>query len=95
MSFTLEDLKTVSNLARLDLSDEELAQMVGNLNKVLESFRGLQQLDLSGIEITAHSVDTHSVWREDEPRNGLSRAEALSSAPASHAGLFLVPRIIE
>lgn len=95
MAVSLDDLKHLAELARLRLSEEEFASLHSDLNRVLEHFQQLQSLDLSGLEETPHAVDVESVWREDEPVEGLSREEVLAAAPEDQSGLFLVPTIIE
>ncbi|HWP30401.1 MAG TPA: Asp-tRNA(Asn)/Glu-tRNA(Gln) amidotransferase subunit GatC [Fimbriimonadales bacterium] len=95
MAITLEELRHLGELARLKLSDTELMAMHADLNKVLEHFESLQEIDFAGIPLTSHSVESSNVWAEDEPEEGLERDEALASAPQADCGLFLVPTIIE
>lgn len=95
MSISVEELRQMAELARLKLSDRELEAMHSDLNRVLAHFRSLQALDLSGVEVAPHAVDVEGIWAEDEPRDTLPRSKALSGAPQSEAGLFLVPTIIE
>ncbi|MCL6623766.1 MAG: Asp-tRNA(Asn)/Glu-tRNA(Gln) amidotransferase subunit GatC [Fimbriimonadales bacterium] len=95
MAISLDELRHVAHLARLNLSEEELLAMHHDLNRVMESFRHLQELQLSGVELTPHSVDITNVWGEDITEPGLSPEDALASAPSTEAGLFLVPTIID
>lgn len=95
MSITLDELRHLADLARLRLSEGEFESMQSDLNRVLDHFENLRQLDLGPVELTPHSVDVNSIWREDVPSPGLSREDALAGAPEVQAGLFLVPTIIE
>jgi len=95
MAITRDELAHLANLARLRLSDEEFDTMQSDLNRVLEHFERLQALDLAGLELTSHSVDLHSIWRDDFPVRGLDRHDVLAGAPEVQSGLFLVPTIIE
>lgn len=95
MPISVEELKHMADLARLRLSDDSLKAVHADLNKVLEQFQTLQELDLSGVDITPHSVDLNSIWAEDVLAKSIDRAEALSGAPKSESGLFFVPTIIE
>lgn len=95
MAISIEELKHLAELARLKLSEEEFSAMRADLNKVLEHFDRLRSLDLQEVELTPHSVDVTSVWREDLPKAGLTREDAVAGAPETQAGLFLVPAIIE
>ena len=85
----------MAELARLQLSDDSLKAVHSDLNKVLEQFRTLQELDLSGVDVTPHSVDLHSIWAEDVLAKSLDRSDAMSGSPKSESGLFFVPTIIE
>jgi aspartyl-tRNA(Asn)/glutamyl-tRNA(Gln) amidotransferase subunit C len=95
MAISLEELKHIALLARLRLSEGELMAMHSDLNRVLDHFMSLQQLDLAGIPLTSHSVDVHSIWEQDEPVYGFDHEDALSGAPMAESGLFLVPPIID
>ena len=95
MSITLDEVKHVARLARLSLDDGEIVTLQGELNALLGHFADLATIDLSGIEPAAHAVPLQNVWGDDVPRPGLSREAALRNAPASRAGLFVVPMIIE
>lgn len=95
MPISMDELRQIADLARLRLSDVELEAMHSDLNRVLTHFTHLQELQLAGVEVSAHAVDAKSVWDNDEPSGGLTRDQALSSAPSAESGLFLVPTIIE
>jgi len=81
----------VARLARLRLTDEELARMPGELSKILEHVEKMGELDLDGIEPTTHVVDLTNVLREDVPRPCLPRERALAGAPDPADGGFRVP----
>ncbi len=95
MSITLDEVKHVARLARLSLNDGEIVTLQGELNALLGHFADIAMVDISGIEPAAHAVPLRNVWADDVPRSGLSREVALRNAPASRAGLFVVPMIIE
>ena len=63
--------------------------------EVLQYVEKLKELDVDGVESTAHAVPLSNVLREDEPRESLSQEAALSNAPKSTNGLFVVPKIVE
>ena len=62
---------------------------------VLEYAEKLGALDLSHVESAAHAVPVFNVFREDEPRDGLSAEEALRNAPRQANGLFVVTKVVE
>jgi aspartyl-tRNA(Asn)/glutamyl-tRNA(Gln) amidotransferase subunit C len=95
MSITLDEVKHVARLARLQLDDLEIVTLQGELNALLGHFADLRDVDTMGIDPASHAVAVQNVWSEDVSRPGLSREAALRNAPISRAGLFVVPMIIE
>ncbi len=89
------DVKYVAHLARIALTDDEREKFGAQLSNILGYIEKLNQLDVSGIEPTAHAVPLVNVFRPDEVRPSLPNAEALRNAPASANGLFMVPKIVE
>lgn len=95
MSGTEFDVKYVAHLARLNLSPAEEQKLGAQLDQILGYIEKLKEVDVSGVEPTAHAVPLVNVMRPDEVRPSLSNEEALRNAPASRGGLFLVPKIVE
>ncbi len=88
-----EQVRHVANLARLGLTDEEVARMGEQLGAILASIEKIKELDLEDVPPTANPLNLTNVFRPDEPRAELPREEALSPAPEPIDGLFGVPRI--
>jgi aspartyl-tRNA(Asn)/glutamyl-tRNA(Gln) amidotransferase subunit C len=90
-----EEVRHVANLARLGLTDEEVARMGEQLGAILGSIEQIGELDLKDVPPTANPLNLTNVYRPDEPRAELPREEALGVAPDGGAadGLFAVPRI--
>jgi aspartyl-tRNA(Asn)/glutamyl-tRNA(Gln) amidotransferase subunit C len=89
------DVAYVAHLARLHLTPQEVAQFQSQLGQVLEYVRILSEVDIRGVEPTAHAIPVHNVFRADEPRPGLDHDEAMNNAPAQKSGQFYVPKILE
>jgi aspartyl-tRNA(Asn)/glutamyl-tRNA(Gln) amidotransferase subunit C len=81
----------VARLARLELTEDEVERMVGELGGVLEHIETIAQLDLEGVSPTSHVIDVSGALREDEPQPSLTREQALAGAPAVVDGCFAVP----
>ena len=81
----------VARLARLELSDEEVERMSGELSGILDHVDKISELDLAGTEPTDHVVALENVLRPDEPRPSLPRERALENAPDPDDGAFRVP----
>jgi aspartyl-tRNA(Asn)/glutamyl-tRNA(Gln) amidotransferase subunit C len=89
------DIKYVAHLARLALTPEEEQKIGAQLDSVLGYIEKLKEVDVSGIEPTAHAFPMVNVTRPDEIRPSLTNEEALRNAPAKANGLFMVPKIVE
>ena len=89
------DLSRVVKLARIELTLEEERRLAPQLSEVLKYIEKLNELDVSGVEPTAHATPLSNVMREDEPRDSLSQEDALRNAPKAANGLFVVPKIVE
>ena len=86
-----EQVLHVAKLARLELSDDEVAAMASELSGILEHVDRISELDLVGVEPTTHVIALSNVLRADEPRPSLERDQALSNAPDPADGAFRVP----
>jgi len=92
MAITEDQVRHVANLARLGLSDEQVAALGVELNDILLQIDRISALDLEGIEPTAHAVAVTNVTRPDVVVAGLSREDALRNAPDQQDGPFLIPK---
>ena len=92
---TEAEVRHVASLAKLALSEEELLRVGRELNRILDYFAELQQLDTSDIPITSHAIPLVNVYREDEIGESLPQEEAVQNAPDGVDGYFRVPRIVE
>jgi aspartyl-tRNA(Asn)/glutamyl-tRNA(Gln) amidotransferase subunit C len=89
------DVKYVAHLARLSLSAEEETKISAQLGNILGYIEKLKQVDVTGVEPTAHAFPLVNVVRPDEVRPSMSHEDALRNAPAQANGLFMVPKIVE
>ena len=89
------DVKYVAHLARLTLSAEEEQKIGAQLSNILGYIEKLKEVDVTGVEPTAHAFPLVNVTRTDEVRPSLSNEEALRNAPSTANGLFMVPKIVE
>jgi aspartyl-tRNA(Asn)/glutamyl-tRNA(Gln) amidotransferase subunit C len=89
------DVRYIAQLARLDLSEAEIAKFQSQLGQVLSHVERLNKVDVSGVEPTAHANQVVNVFRPDEPRTWFTPEVALANAPRSANGLFIVPKVIE
>ena len=89
------DVKYVAHLARLALTPEEEKQLGEQLGSIIGYIEKLRELDVTGVEPTAHAVPMVNVTRADEIRPSLPHEDALRNAPRQAGGLFIVPKVVE
>ena len=95
MSLTAEEVRWVAHLARLQLTDAELATMTRQLSAIVEYVDQLKQVNTDGVEPLAHALEVRNVFREDEPTPSLSVADALANAPERRGDFYAVPAVLE
>ena len=95
MSLSREDVKRIAELARLELTNEELDLFTRQLGDILTYVEQIRSLDTAGVAPTSQVLN-RPVDRDDIPDQTLSRPDLLGNAPdaALEAGLFKVPRVI-
>ena len=94
MALTNDDVIHVANLARLELSDDDLEQMRDQLSSILDHIEVLQTLDTDAIPPTAQVNSLINVLREDVVAPSLSQDEALKNAPQSRDGFIEVRAVL-
>ena len=95
MSLTVEQVRRVAQLARLEISDAAVQTTLGHLNGIFALIEAMQAVDTKGIEPMAHAQDVAQRLREDRATEPNQRAAFQSVAPETEAGLYLVPKVIE
>ena len=86
-----EQVLHVARLARLELSEDEVDRIAGELSKILDHLERIGELDLEGVPPTSHVIEVDSALRPDEPRPSLPREVALAAAPDVADEGFRVP----
>ena len=89
------DIKYAADLARLELSPEQAAKLQGELARVVEYIAELGEVDVTGVEPTAHAAQLTNAWREDAVQASFPREAMLANAPGVIDGkLIKVPRVL-
>lgn len=95
MAITKETVRYTADLARIELSEDELRNFTLQLDRILEYVDKLRKLDISGLEPTSHALEMKNVYREDRVKASLPVSEAMKNAPDKEGDLFKVKKIIE
>jgi aspartyl-tRNA(Asn)/glutamyl-tRNA(Gln) amidotransferase subunit C len=88
---TKEEVLHVARLARLELSEDEVAKFQEQLSDILEAVSKVSQLDLAEVPPTAHPLAIANAWAEDEPRPCLALDEVFANAPDRDDDFFRTP----
>jgi aspartyl-tRNA(Asn)/glutamyl-tRNA(Gln) amidotransferase subunit C len=91
MAISKDEVLHVARLARLELTDDEVAKFQEQLSAIIDAISKVSELDLSDVPPTAHPLEIANTWAEDEPRPCLSLAEAFANAPDRENDYFKVP----
>jgi len=95
MSVSDKDVRYVADLARLQLSDEEVTHLSKDMNDILGYMALLNELDTEHIEPLEHVIELSSRLRQDHAKTPLSHDDALKNAPDADSDYFRVPKVIE
>jgi aspartyl-tRNA(Asn)/glutamyl-tRNA(Gln) amidotransferase subunit C len=95
MALTKNDVYKVATLARIEISDEQAEETLGQLNKVFALIEEMQTVDTTDIEPMAHAQDISTRLRDDVVTEKDEHEALQSNAPAVERALFLVPKVIE
>ncbi len=95
MSLTADDVKKIAHLARLTMSDSDIALYTPQLSNILQLVEQMNQADTHNIEAVAHSLDFSQRLRTDKVTETNQRDAFQQIAPQVEAGLYLVPKVID
>ena len=95
MSLTLEQVRRVAHLARIEISEAEAQSTLGHLNGIFTLIEAMQAVDTQGVEPMAHAQDVAQRLRPDVVSETDRRSAFQAVAPETEAGLYLVPQVIE
>ena len=95
MSVSSEQVRHIAKLARIQMSDDELARLEPELNNILGWIEQLAEVNTDGVEPLTAVIDQKLRLREDAVTDGDCRDGVLANAPQAEHGFFAVPKVIE
>ena len=95
MSVNADTVRHVAKLARIAMSDAEIAALVPELNQILGWVDQLAEVDTDGVEPLTAVIDLKLRLRDDVVTDGDVRDKVLANAPDAQHGFFAVPKVIE
>ena len=94
MKLSREEVLHIARLARLGLDEAEIDKFSEQLSNLLEHFRVLQQVDMTGVPPTAQSIALQNVIRSDETQASLPPEQVLANAPQKEGDFFRVRPVL-
>ena len=95
MSVSPEQVRHIAKLARIAMSDEELARLVPELNAIIGWVEQLSEVNTDGVEPLTAVIEQKLRLRDDKVTDGNIRDDVLANAPEAQHGFFAVPKVIE
>tara|TARA_B110000014_G_scaffold226040_1_gene185147 strand:- start:3196 stop:3519 length:324 start_codon:yes stop_codon:yes gene_type:complete len=92
---TIEEIKQISVLTRIAMTENELDVMRTQMSAILDSVAILNEVDTENVEPTGHTVDIKSVMREDEKQDSLTQEETLLNAPQREGSFIRIRAVLE
>ena len=95
MSLSMDDIRRIADLGRIDLSDEQMRVIQGELNGIFGMIERIRSVDTEGVAPMPNPHDGVQRLREDVVSEPENREENMKNAPEQTEGCFLVPQVIE
>lgn len=90
-----QTIDKVANLARIEIQDNDVEDLIVDMNKILTFMEKLNELDTTGVAPLVYMNADENIWREDVVKQEITVAEGLKNANQHNESFFLVPKIIE
>lgn len=94
MALTTDDVARLAELARIEMSPDDLARLAPQIEVILDAVASVSQVARADVPPMSHALQLTNVMRPDEVTPGLSAQAALAGAPSAEDGQFRVPRIL-
>ena len=92
---TKDEVKKVSQLARLELNEDEISKHAEQLEKILGYIKQLEKIDTENVPTTTRAIEVTNAFRKDERKDYLDSDDLLDLAPSREDKFFKVPKIIK
>ena len=95
MALDNQTIKTIADLARLKIEDNEIEKYRSDISNILDLVKQMEAVDTNGIEPMTHPFDATMRLREDKVSESNHREKFQNIAPSSQDGLYLVPKVLD
>ncbi|MDR2833183.1 MAG: Asp-tRNA(Asn)/Glu-tRNA(Gln) amidotransferase subunit GatC [Streptococcaceae bacterium] len=90
-----KQVKHVANLAKLEFAEEEISSFTNTLDRIIEMFEQLDEVDTTDVPFTSNVVNDINVLREDVPVKGMDRELLMKNVPEKENGFIKLPAVLE
>ena len=94
MGLTADDVARLAALARIQLTEQECAELAPELDVILQSVASVSEVAGPDVPLATHAMEMSNVFRADVVTASLTQEAALAGAPDSEVGRFRVPQIL-
>lgn len=95
MNITKEEVLKVAQTAHISLTDDEVTELTKDLEQMVWLAGQLNEFDTTNLKKAVQESETYNVFRKDETKPSMDKADLLSNAPQEKEGCFFVPQIVE
>jgi len=95
LKLSKEEVKHISQLARLGLDDDDIEKFQSQLSNILDNFEILEQVDTSDLPPTTQSIALQNVYRPDKARDSYTPEDILANAPQCENDFFKIKAVLE
>lgn len=95
MKISHEEIQKIALLSRLAIKEDQMDAVGTQLNDILSYMDLISQVDVEGVQPTAHAVTMQNVMRDDVVHESFTNEQALLNAPEPENGYFKVPKVIQ
>ena len=92
---TIDEVKHIAKLSKLNISDDELEYYVSEMDKMLKHFNILSKVDTSKVEPMTHVSNIKNVTRDDKEKQSLKASDAIKNSPETFGRFIKVPKILD
>ena len=95
MSLSIDEVRHIARLARIELGDGDAQDTLDKLNRIFGLIEQMQAVDTGNVEPMSHPQEVAQRLRDDSVTESDNRDAFQAIAPQTEAGLYLVPKVIE
>ena len=94
MAIDIKTVERLASLAKLEFSEAEKQEFVGDMNRMLDFVKELEKVDTKGVEPLIYMLEEEATLRKDEVQQNITQQQALYNAPESDSDFIKVPKVL-